>query len=104
MLRSCLLLLLPLPLWCAACHDYLAPTDAAPAAVAIPVSSEYRRWWGELEDCIGRHAPLAAQFYVVPEGEPLTDPRTGQAAEGLSGDHHDPAWLLGGRCGFDGRE
>ena len=140
MLRSRLLLLVPLPLWCAACHDYLAPTDAAPAAVAIPVSSEYRRWWGELENCIGRHAPLAAQFYVVPEGEPLTDPRTGQAAEGLwighgdgpgsgdilvrargrhrgpmlkhemlhailySGDHHDPPWLLGGRCGFDGRE
>jgi hypothetical protein len=21
-----------------------------------------------------------------------------------SGDHHDPAWMLGGRCGFDGRE
>ena len=108
--------------------------------MAIPVSSEYRRWWGELENCIGRHAPLAARFYVVPEGEPLTDPRTGQAAEGLwighgegpgsgdilvrargrhrgpmlkhemlhailySGNHHDPAWLLGGRCGFDGRE
>ena len=21
-----------------------------------------------------------------------------------SGDHRDPAWLLGERCGFDGRE
>jgi hypothetical protein len=83
LLRSRLQLLLSLPLWCAACHDYLAPTDAAPAAVAIPVSSEYRRWWGELDDCIGRHPLLAAQFYVVPEGEPLTDPSTGQAAEGL---------------------
>jgi len=31
LLRSRLLLLLPLPLWCVACHDYLAPTDAAPA-------------------------------------------------------------------------
>ena len=139
MLRSRVLLLLPLPLWCAACHDYLTPTDAAPAAVAIPVSAEYRRWWGELEDCIGREASLAAQFYVVPEGEPLTDPSTGQAAEGLwighgegpgsgdilvrarsrhrapllkhemmhailySGDHRDPAWQLGGHCGFDGR-
>jgi len=80
-------------------HDYLARTDAAPAAVAIPVSSEYRRWWGELEDCIGRHAPLAAQFYVVPEGEPLTDPRTGQAAEGLSGDHHEIESAGGNRPG-----
>ena len=136
MLRS---RLLPLLLCCAACHDYLAPTDAAPAAVPVPVSSEYRQWWEELEICVGRSAPLAAEFYVVPEGEPLTDPNTGRPAEGLwighgdgpgsgdilvrargrhrpallkhemlhailyRGDHDDPAWRLGGLCGFDGR-
>ena len=80
---------LPVLLWCAACHDYLAPTEAAPAAVPIPFSPEYRGWWGELEDCIGHTAPLAAHFYVVPEGEPLTDPNTGQAAEGLWIGHGD---------------
>ena len=75
--------LLPVVLSCAACHDYLAPTEAAPAAVPIPVSSEYRVWWEELEDCVGHDAPLAARFYVVPEGEELIDPNTGHAAEGL---------------------
>jgi hypothetical protein len=130
--------LLPL-LLCCACHDSLAPTDAAPGAVAVPVSAEYRSWWVELEGCVGLTAPLAAQFYLVPEGERLTDPNTGREAEGLwighsggpgsgdilvrarsehrepllkhemlhailyRGDHDDPAWRLGGECGFDGR-
>ena len=81
--------LLPALLFCAACHDYLAPTEAAPAAVPIAVSSEYRRWWAELEDCVGHAAPLATRFYVVPEGEALTDPNTGQPAEGLWIGHGD---------------
>jgi hypothetical protein len=76
-------LLLGLVLSGTACHDYLAPTEAAPGAVAVPVSAEYRRWWSELEDCVGRSAPLRVRFYVVPEGEQLTDPNTGSAAEGL---------------------
>ena len=131
--------LVPLVLSCAACHDYVSPTEAAPAAELVPVSSEYRRWWTELEECVGHSAPLEARFYVVPEGEELIDPGTGQTAEGLwighgdgpgsgdilvrargrhrpsllkhemlhailyTGDHDDPAWLLGGQCGFDGR-
>jgi hypothetical protein len=76
-------LLLPTVLSCLACHDYLAPTEAAPAAVRVPVSAEYRRWWGELEDCVGHRAPLRTRFYVVPEGEELIDPNTGASAEGL---------------------
>jgi hypothetical protein len=131
--------LLPLLLVSAACHDSLAPSDAAPAAVEVPVSSEYRRWWVELEGCVNRSATLTARFYVVPQGEELTDPRTGLSAEGLwighgegpgsgdilvrdrgrhragllkhemlhallyRGNHDDPAWRLGGECGFDGR-
>jgi len=75
--------ILPLVLSCVACHDYLAPTDAAPGAVRVPVSSEYRGWWRELEECIGRTAPLAARFFVVPQGEQLIDPNTGMSAEGL---------------------
>jgi hypothetical protein len=80
MRRSSLLLLL---LASAACHDSFAPTDAAPAAVRVPVSSEYRRWWAELQGCVGHSAVLAMHFYVVPDGEELTDPRTGRSAEGL---------------------
>jgi hypothetical protein len=86
MRRPLLLLLL---LASAGCHDSLAPTDAAPAAVRVPVSSEYRRWWAELESCVGRSAGLAVRFYVVPEGEELTDPRTGHSAEGLWIGHGD---------------
>ena len=74
--------LVPLVLSCAACHDHLSPTEAAPAAVLVPVSSEYRRWWTELGECVGHSAPLEAQFYLVPDGDELIDPRTGQAAEG----------------------
>jgi hypothetical protein len=81
--------LLPIVLSCLACHDYLAPTDAAPGAVRVPVSSEYRRWWSELERCVDRGAPLATRFYVVPEGEELTDPNTGRPAEGLWIGHGD---------------
>ena len=86
MRRTSLLLLL---LASAACHDSLAPTDAAPAAVQVPVSSEYRGWWAELETCVGHSASLTARFYVVPEGEELTDPRTGKSAEGLWIGHGD---------------
>ncbi len=136
MIRSRLLLLV---LSCVACHDYLSPAEAASAAVLVAVSPEYRRWWTELGECVGHSATLEAQFYVVPEGEELVDPRTGHSAEGLwighgdgpgsgdilvrargrhresllkhemlhatlySGDHDEPAWTLGGQCGFDGR-
>jgi hypothetical protein len=76
--------LLPLLAWCcAACHDSLDPTEAAPNAVPVAVSPEYRRWWVELENCAGVAATLRVQFYVVPEHERLIDPRTGREAEGL---------------------
>jgi hypothetical protein len=81
--------LVPLVLSCAACHDHLSPTEAAPAAVLVPVSSEYRGWWTELGECVAHSAPLKAQFYLVPEGEELIDPRTGQSAEGLWIGHGD---------------
>jgi hypothetical protein len=45
---------------CAGCR--YAPEGAAP----LEVTSAYRQWWAEIEDCAGRSAPIdRVRFWVV---------------------------------------